>query len=506
MISLGLFVTWIVLIISVVTSNDTITETKALIKDISFSESIASSSSSSSSSISNSNSLNRLKDIDNIILPKRIKKSESYGAFPPLAEVERNLTLYLNTLHSKLGSLAGPKVTAVDVWETFLEVTRSMVMKWDDENRNNFEIPRKDESIYVALGTYRDPYCPMTIKSLYANAKYPEKVFVGLFQQNCFEKKCRTGVLKGGIVNDMDTDVNCYTEFCSSSEGIKSNACNNGNVRLFNVNESESLGPYMARYLGSKFYRGEEFYLQIDSHSEFVRDWDTKLIKMVRDAPAEKPVISAYPPSENSNWRDSIGYRICDSEFADAQIEWQIIRLGTGQAFDSRFYDIPRYAPFVAAGFFFGPATLLHEVPFDPLLPWIFMGEEISMSARLWTAGYDIFSPTTNVLNHYYVRRHYPKFWESVNRFFKKGIHNSIVELIIERVKNNLGYPESRADRVQPSSLLYRLNDWGMGSKRSYAAYLEMVGIEPISKTITPNLWCHKGDHPQQSLPYKKTK
>jgi hypothetical protein len=45
------------------------------------------------------------------------------------------------------------------------------------------------------------------------------------------------------------------------------------------------------------------------------------------------------------------------------------------------------------------------------------MGEEISMSARLWTSGYDIFSPTVNVLNHYYVRRHYPKFWESVNRW-----------------------------------------------------------------------------------------
>ena len=38
------------------------------------------------------------------------------------------------------------------------------------------------------------------------------------------------------------------------------------------------------------------------------------------------------------------------------------------------------------------------------------------MSARLWTSGYDLFSPTTNVLNHYYVRRHKPKFWETVNR------------------------------------------------------------------------------------------
>ena len=59
----------------------------------------------------------------------------------------------------------------------------------------------------------------------------------------------------GGVVEDMSTDVNCYTEFCNSKEGINSNACNTGQVRLFNVNESESLGPYMARYLGGKFYR-----------------------------------------------------------------------------------------------------------------------------------------------------------------------------------------------------------------------------------------------------------
>jgi hypothetical protein len=147
----------------------------------------------------------------------------------------------------------------------------------------------------------------------------------------------------------------------------------------------------------------------------------------------------------------------------------------------------------------------LIEVPFDPFLPWIFMGEEISMSARLWTAGYDIFSPTTNVLNHYYVRRHYPKFWESVNRFFKKPIHNDIVELMIKRVKCMLGYPESRADRVKPASLLYRLDDWSMGTKRSMKEYMKMVGIDTETKTITPNMWCHEGRWPEQALQYKLT-
>ena len=35
-------------------------------------------------------------------------------------------------------------------------------------------------------------------------------------------------------------------------------------------------------FLGAKFYRGEQYYLQIDSHSQFIPDWDEKLIQMVR--------------------------------------------------------------------------------------------------------------------------------------------------------------------------------------------------------------------------------
>lgn len=389
-------------------------------------------------------------------MPSRYIPQETLVTPPSMEEVGQNMTLYLRTLHTRLTALAGPNANAELIWETFLEVTRDLPMKWDDQNKHRFPKPRDDESIFVSLGTYRDPYCPMTIKSLYSKAKHPEKVYVGLFQQNCFGPVCRTGVLAGGKVENAGPDIDCYEEFCKSPEGIQSNACHTGQVRLFNVNESESLGPYMARYLGSKFYGGEQYYLQIDSHSEFVSHWDEKLLSMVHHAPANKPVISTYPPDSTQNWRDTIGFRMCDSEYAKAQIEWQIIRLGPSSAHDTSISEEPRYAPFVAAGFFFAPAIFLHEVPFDPLLPWIFMGEEISMSARLWTSGYDIFSPTINILNHYYVRRHYPKFWESVNRFFKKPVHNEIVELIINRVKCMLGYPESRSELIQPTSILYR--------------------------------------------------
>jgi hypothetical protein len=86
----------------------------------------------------------------------------------------------------------------------------------------------------------------------------------------------------------------------------------------------------------------------------------------------------------------------------------------------------PRFAPFTAAGYFVAHSDFLREVPFDPFLPWIFMGEEIIMSSRLWTAGYDIFSPIQSVVGHIYVRRHKPKFWESVHRAFTDGVHNPL--------------------------------------------------------------------------------
>ena len=156
---------------------------------------------------------------DGIQTPRRYPLEETIYNPPSMDEVRKNMTLYLHTLHSRLASLAGPTADAESVWDAYLDVTKKLPMTWDFLNKHRVPRQKNDNSIFVSLGTYRDPYCPMTIKSLYAQAKNPEKLFVGLLQQNCFEKKCRTGVLVGGKVDDMDTDVDCYKEFCKSPEG-----------------------------------------------------------------------------------------------------------------------------------------------------------------------------------------------------------------------------------------------------------------------------------------------
>ena len=66
-------------------------------------------------------------------------------------------------------------------------------------------------------------------------------------------------------------------------------------------------------------------------------------------------------------------------------------------------------------------------MPFDPFLPWVFMGEEILFGARLWTHGWDLFSPTTNVIGHQYTVPSVPRFWESLGRVYNApGIHNAL--------------------------------------------------------------------------------
>ena len=45
-----------------------------------------------------------------------------------------------------------------------------------------------------------------------------------------------------------------------------------------------------------------------------------------------------------------------------------------------------------------------------------------------------------------------------------------------------------------------------MGNKRSFAAYMRMVGIEPNTKTITENEWCHNAVWPKEAEPYRVTK
>ena len=72
-------------------------------------------------------------------------------------------------------------------------------------------------------------------------------------------------------------------------------------VREIRIPWQEATGPCKARYLAQQLWDGEEFCLQIDSHTRFVPGWDTKLKQMLQQGEQMsafgKAVVSSYPPA-----------------------------------------------------------------------------------------------------------------------------------------------------------------------------------------------------------------
>ena len=81
----------------------------------------------------------------------------------------------------------------------------------------------------------------MTLQALIGMAKYPDNIYIGLIQQNCFDEKCWSGRQDNNYVVRESMDSNCVKEFCNSYEGIQSNTCKSNRLAVLNVNESEGI-------------------------------------------------------------------------------------------------------------------------------------------------------------------------------------------------------------------------------------------------------------------------
>jgi [Skp1-protein]-hydroxyproline N-acetylglucosaminyltransferase len=317
-----------------------------------------------------------------------------------LNEIIKYLDNYIHQLHEVL--VEAKHATFEGVWQAYHDLTVKTLYVWDRQYLHRMPSRRTDGSVFLSVATYRDENCFNTIYNAYTKAKNPEKLFIGLVQQNCHHN-CKSGVLANITMVDVPPDDDCYEKFCGTDFGKP--ICANQQVRVLNIDEPESLGPYAARYFASKLWYGESWFMQIDAHMTFATHWDETSINMLQKAPSNKPILSHYPPSNTYDLDGKKGMptsRLCGPVFATSDLESQIIRLEGAGVYDKVKLDYPSFAPFTAAGYFVAHSNFLHEVPFDPFLPWIFMGEEIIMSSRLWTAGYDIFAPNEAVVGHIY--------------------------------------------------------------------------------------------------------
>lgn len=58
---------------------------------------------------------------------------------------------------------------------------------------------------------------------------------------------------------------------------------------------TQARNAYYARYKVQQAFRDQDYYLQIDSHMQFCKEWDTVLIDQLSKCNHEKPILSVYP-------------------------------------------------------------------------------------------------------------------------------------------------------------------------------------------------------------------
>jgi hypothetical protein len=300
----------------------------------------------------------------------------------------------------------------------------------------------RQPTIFVSVASYRDSECSKTIDELFKKAKFPHRVFIGVCEQNSSDP----------------------TETCGGDH----DSTWDKQIRTIRVPHTDAKGPCVARYMCSTLYGGEDFYMQIDSHTVMVEEWDEKAVTDIMKCPdPSRSVLSMYPNDKGTYTTSSTDVPVmCKAKFNDKGLPIFEAAMKPPSFVGSK----PRPNGFIAAGFFFAPKDFVKLVPFDPELPHLFQGEEILLSARAWTSGFDIFTPTVNICLHHYLRNEKPKFWNDVN----KAEYEAQKSKSETRARRILGLEEPRID-----------DKYSLGKIRPISEYWRLTGVDPASKTTT---------------------
>ena len=295
-------------------------------------------------------------------------------------------------------------------------------------------------TIFISIPSYRDSECYWTIKDCFKQAKYPERIFIGLCVQSSKSDN--------DMINNPSKDYSAQT-------------------RILKFDTSNSKGVCWARNKIQTLFRGEDYYLQLDSHMRFIPDWDEKLINMYEKCESEKPILSTYvpaytPPNTLSNEWFTVMYA---SHFNhDDVLEF---KTHMRKIVDAPKTPIKQYM--ISGHFLFANSNIIQEVPYDPYI--YFTGEEVTYGVRAWTAGWDIFAPNDVIVYHYYGDR--LRHWDDHSDWWK------INNISKDRIHNILGMKNF------PKGLLKDIEKYGLGTARTLANFEIESNISFKNKVIS---------------------
>lgn len=260
------------------------------------------------------------------------------------------------------------------------------------------------DNIYVSIASYRDLELTDTVYSLLKQSKDPNKIFLYIF---------------------------CQDEHHPKLEHIF-NFFNFKNFIYHKVHFSEAKGVGYARHITqSKLTTDFKYYLQIDSHTRFIKNWDEVLINDYENSCKfwnSDIIFSSYPLpyvyDENGNEKFTDGNNANIAKLIKVEnkhtykIDYQARKIERHGEWHKQF----------CAGFAFGLSKYFIDIPYDKLL--YFEGEEHLMSIRFFCNNIKIIAPYRSYCyHHYYGINTRIKHWETDENW---GKYNDVS---LERIK-----------------------------------------------------------------------
>jgi len=313
-----------------------------------------------------------------------------------------------------------------------------------DDVNEDMALDTFSETILVHLPAYREPELIPTILDALLHATHPARIHFGICRQ----------------YNPTDGFDN-LDEFRSDPR-----------FKIIDMPYEEAKGlPYARGLINDTLLTDEDYVLQLDAHHRFVKDWDCIMIGMLNGLEAdgvEKPILTGYTPqySPFNDPSDRVthpwmsGFR-CFYPFGTIFIGPQSLN-----GWETAIKPIP--ARFLCGHFDFARSQWARDVRHDPSI--YFAGEEINLTVRSWTHGYDFYHPHRLVLWHGTMREERSQIckWDDDNR---KGIH----------------WDEKQNENRKMIMKLFGIEDhphitldpaYGLGTARTVAQYEKFAGLD----------------------------
>jgi len=325
------------------------------------------------------------------------------------------------------------------------------------------------KTIFLHLPAYREPELIPTIEDALANAKHPKRIHFGICRQFCEE--------------DGFDNLDKYRK--------------DKRFKIYDMPYLEAKGLATARaIINDELLTDEDFVCQLDSHHRFAKNWDDTLIHWHKNLTSEgyNPIICGYLPYYNPfNDPDERVHEPWFSEAACFYPHNTIFIRPTSVKGGWKRLKKPYPARFLSGHFAFGTNQWARDVKHDRNI--FFAGEELNLTLRSFTHGYDLFHPHRVVIWHATMReeRSGKLVWDDQSKrgedMWWKGNDSARA-----RIRQLIGVEDNNID----------LGEYGLGKKRTIRDYEKYAGIH--FKKMSFQKYTKDNNFAPNPYPYKNEK